>query len=285
MAEIKLLVGGPVDYFPFDYINVALDTGTATASVTEIIVLASNGVKVVFYGTFTVDGGGDVTAGTMTGYDVFAGSTKVVKATGYSTSGAALFDAIQGFSVDDDPFYDLILNVPLKVIGSPKDDIELDGGEFNDKLLGNNGNDILFAFNGDDNLKGGKGNDLLIGADGFDKLKGGLGDDVFGFFIDGLLVPLTYDKVKDFTPGEDLIGLEFSMLPNAPPPGYLDKQYFHQGTQATTADQIVIYDKKNGNINIDVDGTGSQAQYLLATVKPGTKLTADDFYVQLDFFA
>ncbi|HET7714100.1 MAG TPA: hypothetical protein VFK86_00580, partial [Bauldia sp.] len=218
-----------------------------------------------------------VTGGTMTGYDVFAGSTKVLKASGFSISGSALFDALENINTNSDPFFDLFENVPLEIVGSNLDDF-LDGNEANDILRGRAGNDNLFGDGGDDNLKGGTGNDSLFGDDGFDKLKGGDGLDVFGFFINPMDLPVGYDKLKDMVPGEDLIGLTFGTV-DGPPPGYLGSQYFHKGTVATTPEQMVIYDKQAGNIFIDLDGSGAQAQFLLATVKPGTKLQADDFYI------
>jgi hypothetical protein len=42
---------------------------------------------------------------------------------------------------------------------------------------------------------------------------------------------------------------------------------------------MVVYDKKAGEIYVDLDGTGPQSQFLLATVKPGSTLHADDFFV------
>jgi Ca2+-binding RTX toxin-like protein len=54
----------------------------------------------------------------------------------------------------------------------------LNGGAGNDTLWGENGNDILNGGEGDDILNGGDGNDVLNGEDGDDILNGGDGNDV-----------------------------------------------------------------------------------------------------------
>lgn len=110
----------------------------------------------------------------------------------------------------------------------------LDGGEGNDTLFGNNGNDTLYGGKGDDKLNGndyddvlygGEGNDYLIGASGKDKqygdegndmlvtadrgenniLNGGLGKDIFiiskpfksnGGFSANDFIKLTEDSLK-----------------------------------------------------------------------------------------
>ena len=55
------------------------------------------------------------------------------------------------------------------------------GGNDNDTLWGNEGNDILDAQGGDDNVLGGVGNDVITDLDGADVLEGGDGNDA----IDG----------------------------------------------------------------------------------------------------
>lgn len=278
LPKITQFLGYPVTE-PWDSFYDSLYDGVLqTPTATQIVVSSEFGQKIVFTGSFTVSGG-SVTGGTMTGFEVFAGTTKVMQADGFAASGAALFAALQNFQVDDDDFFDLLFDQALRFIGSKQDD-ELYGSEFDDVLAGRAGNDELFGWTGNDVLKGGKGNDLLAGDDGFDKLIGGDGDDVFGFFVN-LEAPVGFSKIKDFTPGEDLIGL--SVFDNILPPGFLGKEYFHKGTEATTAEQMVIYTKATGQIFFDADGSGAEAQVQFAKVKPGTKLNAGDFFVD-NFF-
>jgi hypothetical protein len=78
----------------------------------------------------------------------------------------------------------------------------LDGGGGNDRLLGGAGADLLLGGDGADLLRGGTGGDTLDGGPGADTLVGGAGADIFRF---GALVEADADRIRDFTPGEDLI--------------------------------------------------------------------------------
>jgi Ca2+-binding RTX toxin-like protein len=62
------------------------------------------------------------------------------------------------------------------VLAGDGDDI-VDGGPGNDSLSGENGNDRLSGGAGNDLLNGGNGNDTLYGGTGNDRLLGGSGDD------------------------------------------------------------------------------------------------------------
>jgi Ca2+-binding RTX toxin-like protein len=52
------------------------------------------------------------------------------------------------------------------------------GSQYDDVLLGGNGNDVLIGLGGDDRLGGGAGNDILVGGAGADRLNGGSGEDI-----------------------------------------------------------------------------------------------------------
>lgn len=275
LAQINLLTGSPVAN-PFGFMSDALFEGIVqTPTTSDIVVSQTNGSHIVFHGTFTLVGS-DVTAGTVTGFDVFAGSTNVMKGSGFSIPAESFFDALQNFQVDSGPYFDIFDNIPIKLLGSSLGDAT-GGSLVDDVMLGKAGSDRLFGSRGDDFINGGKGDDLLSGEAGFDVLKGGTGRDTFDFFVDAVELPVGTDKIKDFTPGEDVIGLTLAGA-SSPPPGYLGDQYFHKGTAATDAEQRVIYDKKSGEISIDRDGNGPEAQFVLAKVKAGTSLHADDFF-------
>jgi Ca2+-binding RTX toxin-like protein len=275
LPKISQLLGEPVTE-PWDAFDEAVYAGELLPpTATQIVIASENGYKVVFKGSFTV-AGGDVTGGTMTGYEVFAGTTQVMKATGYDVGGAALFDALQNLPTSEDDFIDLLFALPLRFKGSKQDD-RLFGSEYDDVLLGRAGNDELYAWTGDNVMKGGKGNDLLVGGDGFDTMFGGAGADAFRFSLDATNPPAGFARIKDFESGEDVIALNVFDLPL--PPGFLGKPYFHKGTEATTAEQVIIYDKPSGRLYFDVDGTGIEAQFQFAKLTPGTKLKASDFYV------
>lgn len=55
--------------------------------------------------------------------------------------------------------------------------VQLDGGDGNDLIVGSSGNDLLFGRAGNDTLQGLGGRDEIYGGDGDDTLQGGLGSD------------------------------------------------------------------------------------------------------------
>jgi len=89
--------------------------------------------------------------------------------------------------------------------------LSFDPGPLGDTLLGTSGNDlmpgtglgeILWGGAGDDFLRGRGGDDIVMDGAGQDRLEGGGGRDVFVLSADG-----QYDRIMDFTPGEDSIDL------------------------------------------------------------------------------
>jgi len=85
------------------------------------------------------------------------------------------------------------------------------GGEGNDFISGNEqadilggceGNDTLYAGESNDSLTGDQGDDVLYGELGNDSLTGGSGNDIFV-----LKGGQGFDRIADFTVGQDLIGL------------------------------------------------------------------------------
>lgn len=84
------------------------------------------------------------------------------------------------------------------------------GFKGDDELRGGPGSDVLYGGRGDDHLEGAAGNDHLIGGDGVDVLVGGEGRDVFAY----LRGPYADDRIKDFNPEIDVIGLsDYAPIP------------------------------------------------------------------------
>ena len=278
LPKIKAFIGSPLGDAEQPFYSALYSGSLEPATTTEFVVTNEYGFRIVFHGNFTV-AGGEVTGGTVTGYDVFSGSTKTLKASGFSFEAGAFYDAVQNFSSNTDLFYDIVSVQPFKFVGSKYGD-QFDGMDGGDVLVGKGGSDGLYGGAGDDVIKGGKGQDFLMGGDGSDTLTGGADDDVFFFYLNLTEpTPATFDKITDFKHGQEHIGLYvYDGMNDILPPGQLDGKYFHKGTAAETADQHVIYDKKTGKIYFDADGSGSEAQFLLAKVKAHTKLSADDFY-------
>jgi len=91
-------------------------------------------------------------------------------------------------------------------------------GSGNDTLIGNYVDNALFGLGGNDHLFGGSGGDQLHGGSGDDFLDGGLGnDDLYGGSgrdVFNLETGLDFERIKDFTDGEDriLLGCGFANI-------------------------------------------------------------------------
>ena len=133
-------------------------------------------------------------------------------------------------------------------------------------LAGGNGNDILI---------GGAGVDVLSGGLGADTLTGGAGIDVFLF--DTAPSAANADAITDFNAAEDGIVLELSIFAGIGGEGVLLASEFHAGSAAADAADRIIYNSATGQIFYDSDGNGAGAQVLIATVTPGTNLSATNF--------
>ena len=104
-----------------------------------------------------------------------------------------------------------------QIIGNAGDDV-LNGGSGDDELFGNTGNDFLDG--GDDVLNGNLDNDTLIGGAGSDLLNGGAGEDFLSgdagndFILGGdgadvfvFVQGDGFDQIADFEAGTDSIDL------------------------------------------------------------------------------
>ena len=157
-------------------------------------------------------------------------------------------------------------------IGSASADTVL-GGSDNDSLTGNGGNDTLYGGAGFDRLIGGLGNDFLNGGSETDVLNGGAGRDTHtggvnkDFFVfDAPLSRTTnVDLITDFSHVDDTIRLSHAIFHGIGNGGTL-KSFFYQGAHAHDANDRIIYNKANGAIYYDDDGTGPHAQVQFATL-------------------
>lgn len=118
-----------------------------------------------------------------------------------------------------------------------------------DHIKGSKGDNELNGFLGDDVIRGGRGNDDINGGRGRDTLWGNGGDDAF-VFISPLDTPTaTPDRIRDFSPGDDVIDLSH-IDANTATPG---DQAFTWGGQTATANGV-WYDPAAGLLFGDVDG-------------------------------
>ncbi|WP_445638474.1 Calcium-binding protein [Nostoc sp. DSM 114161] len=80
------------------------------------------------------------------------------------------------------------------------------GTAFDDKIVGNNGNDTLFGgYDGNDTIIGGAGNDVLKGGKGNDTLTGGSGNDKFVYDLLESYYDIGTDIITDFDASLDTL--------------------------------------------------------------------------------
>ncbi len=179
----------------------------------------------------------------------------------------------------------------------------LTGGEGNDWMYGNTGNDRLTGGFGDDLSDGGAGNDIITddvgndtalgganrdtistgsdndfieGGAGPDQLSGGTGADVYYYAArtHGGDVILDFESSQDrfefsglgfrVDPGTNLEdGVTFIAAPSAP--------------ASVVAEATMLYDTGSGELWFDVDGIGSAAAQLIATIQGAPPVTHQDF--------
>jgi len=158
--------------------------------------------------------------------------------------------------------------------GQAGDDIMF-GEAGNDQLSGGDGNDSLDGSDGDDTLSGGNGGDYLAGGLGADAMTGGAGADIFHFQSpsDGA------DGVADFTSGLDVLRFSASGFGGGLSAGGTVSLVSGTDPAATGAFGQFLYDTDDGSLFWDVDGTGSEAAILVATLGNLPPLQASDFVI------
>ena len=132
------------------------------------------------------------------------------------------------------------------------------GGEGNDLISGNEqadilggceGNDTLYAGESNDTLTGGQGDDILYGEWGNDSLTGGSGNDIFV-----LNSGQGFDRIADFTLGQDLIGLSSGLS--------FDQLAITQNTQGTIIKNVLTGEELGVMIGVSANAITS-ANFLL----------------------
>jgi Ca2+-binding RTX toxin-like protein len=144
-----------------------------------------------------------------------------------------------------------------------------------DTLRGNASANTLLGQGGNDVLQGQSGNDKLQGGLGADTLTGGAGADRFYFAAPGE----GGDAITDFDIVRDRIEAKGSTFGGLAPSLTLNAANFVAGTAANAGVPQFIYDQTTGTLSFDADGTGGIAAVLIATVNPGTNLSAEDIRI------
>ena len=128
------------------------------------------------------------------------------------------------------------------------------GNQDNDLIYGNQDNDTLYGGQGDDTLYGGQGDDVLVGGLGADVMQGNLGADRFLYTQVGDSTPAAFDRITEFTSGQDKI----------------DLRQIHTGG---TNDSFVLT-SSGGSTTLEVD-LGNNGTVDMKVVITGTVVTSD----------
>ncbi|MBP0445301.1 choice-of-anchor I family protein [Roseomonas sp. SSH11] len=150
------------------------------------------------------------------------------------------------------------------------------GNELDNRILANELGSTLYGLGGNDALVGRGADDLLVGGSGLNRLTGGGGADRFRFDAFGAG---NESRILDFAEGEDRIELDGAVFTAFGAAGQLSAASFGLGTEASTADQHLLYNAATGALYYDADGVGGAASIRIGHVAQGTALTAQDIWV------
>jgi serralysin len=188
------------------------------------------------------------------------------------------------------------------------------GGAGGEAIYGRSGHDRVYGRGGGDQIDGGSGNDRIYGEDGDDIINGGAGKDIlYGgagkdvFVFNTAVRRGEFDQIRDFNAVDDTIQLSLSSLKTfkvkasvkdvilsiftggnphkkhyysldkVMEKGKLDSKFFSTSYKAKDSNDYIYYNKKNGFVYFDADGSGRGAGTEIAKLAKGLTLTADDF--------
>ncbi len=151
-------------------------------------------------------------------------------------------------------------------------------GQADDTISGEDGNDRLWGSSGNDSLSGGANDDRLYGGWGNDILRGGSGRDIF-IFTSSPNEATNIDRIRDFSVANDTVWLENAVFTSAGPTGRLKSAAFWTGDAAHDASDRIIYDRADGILFYDSDGTGAVEQVAFAKLATGLRMTNADFQI------
>jgi Ca2+-binding RTX toxin-like protein len=272
-----------------------------------------------YMGSNFAESGGVVTAGKVTGMEVFNTGFRWAEVTGLSVNakqlipvqqtgsgfdiarllfrgddrmiGTRLADNIFGLGGDDTLLggkggdFFIGYQGSDRIAGGPGNDVLLGDSIVsaaegaNDQLYGDEGNDELFGDFGRDRLFGGDGKDQMAGQGGRDTLTGGAGADDFVFDI--LAPSKNADVVTDFKPGTDRIYLGAEEFTDIDPFGQLDAKFFRRGVTAQDDNDHFIWNPQSGALLFDANADNPGGVTVIARFDPGLKLAAADIFMAL----
>lgn len=172
-----------------------------------------------------------------------------------------------------------------RLIGGAGADVIIGGG-LADTLKGGAGFDRLIGETGNDEINGGKNRDIIVGGQGADTLTGGEGVDSFVY----VNPKEGGDRIKDFTPGEDrffVYGSNFKgQLFDSGDPNFfltsraqsITREQFRIGASARSRSDRFIYNRGNGTLSYDQDGSGNRDAQVIAKLVGKPELSFSDIF-------
>lgn len=160
--------------------------------------------------------------------------------------------------------------IPYAAPDRDLDRIALHGTAEADILTGTGGGDRLYGLGGGDSLAGGPGRDLLIGGRGKDQF-------VFDTTLGKGAGKAGIDRIADFKPGADTIGLDSGIF--AALGARVGRDEFRKGGKAKDDNDHLLYKAKSGALLYDPDGNGGASKIKFARLDARLSLDHDDFLV------
>jgi serralysin len=245
--------------------------GTDTVRSTASFTLGNHLEKLILAGTAAIDGTGNALANSISG-----------NAAANKLNGGAGADRLTGGLGDDNYVVDSANDVAIETSAAGGTDIVRSTASF---TLGNHVEKLILggtaAIDGIGNatanfILGNAAANVINGKGGNDTLSGGAGDDSF-LFDTRLSSVNNLDEILDFAAADDTIHLDRSIFTGIASNGALSAAAFVNGTAAKDANDRIIYNKANGDIYYDADGSGAGGKILFARVDDGIVLTNADF--------
>lgn len=278
MATVTYFPGNAAVLPPDRTFDVTSITAERFGSIVSYFSFGADGTMFVIRSTTTIGTDG-LPMASIIGWDHFSGAD-LLQSGVTNLPLQPLLDAMASRNPNSTRTFAWLTGTDDTLIGSTAADLmkgmggndTLFGDSGRDKLLGGDGNDVIRGGDGVDHLQGQNGDDTLDGGTGNDVLTGGTGADLFVFHgaADGA------DRITDFAPGADYIGLDAAGLGLVP---LVEGVNFVHGTVATSATASVLYDAANGVLAYDADGTGAGAAVTLATLTGHPVLSLTDFWL------
>lgn len=151
----------------------------------------------------------------------------------------------------------------------------LTGSGFADTLAGSAAANVILGGAGADSIIGAAGADTLAGGAGADSLNGGGGNDVFFFGspAEHATNATARDRIFDFTPGQDLVGVAGAAFGGLPA-GVLDASRFALDAPSS-ATTVFVFNTVTKTLLYDADGNGAGAAVQLALMNVATLAHTD----------